>query len=429
MRVGIVGAGITGLALTHHLAERGIDCVTLEASDEPGGVIRSAPVDGVVTERGPQRLRLTPGIEELVEAAGISDAVIEAEELPLLVYADGRLGEVPFDLDTFVGTDLLSWPGKLRLLAEPLTRAGRGEETIEQVFRRKFGDEAYRNVFGPLYGGIYGSDPGEMPARHALAGLLEREADTHSLLRAFLQRVGGGRSFPPASFDEGLQQLPRALTERYDSRVRLDAPATAIDETDEGYRIDTHEGSDFVDQVVVTSAAPVAADLLSNVASGTDALTDLTYNRLAMVYLQADLATEALGYQVGYDEDLHTLGVSWNAKMFDRDGLYTAFLGGMHEPEILENADERLGEIAATEFEQVTGAAASVLDVNRLDRGFPAWDATWDKLDRVETPPGVHLATNYAARMGIPSRVREAAALAQQIETAMEGQAVATEAD
>ncbi|MFB6311197.1 MAG: NAD(P)-binding protein, partial [Salinirussus sp.] len=97
MRIGIIGAGITGLALTHHLARRGIDAVTLEAADRPGGVIRSDEVDGIVLERGPQRTRLTPEVKELVSAAGVGDAVIEAPELPVYVYVRGQLCEVPFD--------------------------------------------------------------------------------------------------------------------------------------------------------------------------------------------------------------------------------------------------------------------------------------------------------------------------------------------
>ena len=38
MTVGIVGAGITGLALAHYLGERGADSVAFEAASDPGGV-------------------------------------------------------------------------------------------------------------------------------------------------------------------------------------------------------------------------------------------------------------------------------------------------------------------------------------------------------------------------------------------------------
>ncbi|MDY6780032.1 MAG: NAD(P)-binding protein, partial [Halobacteria archaeon] len=35
--MGIVGGGITGLSLTHYLSERGVDSVTFEKTERPGG--------------------------------------------------------------------------------------------------------------------------------------------------------------------------------------------------------------------------------------------------------------------------------------------------------------------------------------------------------------------------------------------------------
>ena len=87
----------------------------------------------------------------------------------------------------------------------------------------------------------------------------------------------------------------------------------------------------------------------------------------------------------------------------------------MKNPELLEESDETLGDIAATEFADVMGTDAEVLSVRKLHRGFPAYDASWDALDEFETPDGIHLATNYTARMGVPSRIREAKALAGQL--------------
>lgn len=418
MRVGIVGAGITGLALTHHVAKRGIECVTLEAADEPGGVIDSERTDGVVTERGPQRMRRTPAIDELIAGCDLEGSIIEAPDLPLYVYADGSLGEVPFTPRGFRRTDLLSWQGKLRLLAEPLTRRGRADESVAAIFRRKFGDEAYRNLFGPLYGGIYGSDPAAMPARHALSRLLDRERELHSLLRALARQMGQGRQFPPLSFEGGLQTLPRALADRYADRVRLGTPATGLAKTRDGWAIDTPDGDEIVDRVVVTAPASDTAALLEDLATGVEGLRSLTYNPLALVFLQSELTKPGMGYQIGYGEDLHTLGVTWNASLFGRDGLYTAFLGGMHEPDLVKTSAERLGGIASREFERVTGASATVLDVHRLERGFPAWDDSWDGLDALSTPEGIELATNYTARMGVPSRVREARAIAARLDGA-----------
>jgi oxygen-dependent protoporphyrinogen oxidase len=431
MRVAVVGGGITGLALTHHLADRGVDAVTFEASDQPGGVIRSRHVEGRVVEVGPQRMRLTPGVGALVEDVGIAGEVVEAGEKPLFIYADGKLREAPLDVGTFLGTGLLSWQGKLRMLAEPLTRRGMPQETAAGLFTRKFGREAYERFIGPLYGGIYGSDPAEMPAAYALEGLLEREREAGSFLRAFRKRVGQGQQSPPVSFEEGNQRLPRALHESHADRIRLETPVTDVRPVDgdreaatsasadaDGrarYRVETPEATHAVDHVVVTTPADVAADLLDGVVEGAAGLAELTYNPLAMVHLLAESDREGFGYQVALGEDLHTLGVSWNASMFDREDLYTVFLGGMHEPRMVDRPEDEIGRIATEEFTAVMDAPAELLNVTTRERWFPAWDRSWDALAGFETPEGVHLATNYTARMGIPSRVREARELADRL--------------
>ena len=437
MRVVTVGAGITGLALTHFLAERGVDTVALEARETAGGVIQSRPVDGTVAEVGPQRMRATPGVRELLDAAGVGDDLVTAGNGSLFVYADGQLRAAPTSLDAFLRTDLLSWPAKLRLLAEPLTRPGVDQETVADTFTRKFGQQAYERFIGPLYGGLYGSDPAEMPAAFALSGLMEREAEAGSMLRAFLERVGQGDKAPPATVDGGLQRLPEALAAAYSDRVHLDEPVTGVRPTtnapveaagtvvaatDGGattgntYTVETAEDTYEADHVVVTAPGDAAGELLAGLAPGADRLRELTYNPLALVYLRSETEpAEGLGYQVSYQEDLHTLGVSFNGVLFDRDDLCTVFLGGMHEPDILERSDDRVGEIARQEFEQATDTGATVLDIERRERWFPAYDHSWWGTEEVETPPGIHLATNYTARMGIPSRVREARGLADSL--------------
>jgi oxygen-dependent protoporphyrinogen oxidase len=424
VRVGVVGAGITGLTLVHHLREQTVDVVALEATDDVGGVIRSETVDGRLLERGPQRTRLTDDVAALVDDVGLHDAVLAGDpELPIYVYADGELGSVPFSVGTFLTTDLLSWRGKLRLLAEPLTAAGSEAEMAAELFSRKFGREAYENVVGPLFGGIYGSDPAEMPAGYAPSALLTLEARAGSLLKPALKRALENERPPPLSFDGGLQRLPRAIYEANAGAVDLARPVEAIEEASDGFRLVTPDGMEIVDRVVVTTPADVSADLLDDLApDAAGRLRDLNYNRLAMASLQADVDRGGFGYQVAHDEELRTRGVSWNGPLFgpdgagapDREGVFTAFLGGMTDPEILDEDDETIGRVAVEEFEQVMGVEPAVLDVTRLERGFPAWDTSWRALDGFEVPGGIQFATNYTDRMGIPGRLRQAERLAEQ---------------
>jgi oxygen-dependent protoporphyrinogen oxidase len=414
MTVGIVGAGITGLSLVHHLEERGVDAVAFEASEVPGGVIRSTRVDGRVLEHGPQRTRLTPGIEALVEACGLEGDLRTADtDLPLYVYADGRLREVPFSPRAFLSTDLLSVRGKVRMLAEPLTDGARDDETAADYFTRKFGPEAYRNLVEPLFGGIYGSDPEEMPGKYALRTVRRMERSGSLVRAAVRRRLDGKERDPPVSFAEGMAQLPRALSECHADRVHLGTPVEGVAADGDGYRLDTADGSHRVDHVVVTTRADVAAGLLDTVdPSSASALRRLNYNPLAYVHLHADADCRGYGYQVRHDEGLQTLGVTWNASLFDRDGVYTCFLGGMSAPGMVDRSDEELGHIASEEFEAVVGEPADVLGVTRHHRGTPAYDGSWTAMEDVDPPDGITLAANYAGRMGVPARVREAKRLA-----------------
>ncbi|MGA9399216.1 protoporphyrinogen oxidase, partial [Haladaptatus sp.] len=361
---------------------------------------------------------------ELIADLGLEDEVIEAGDTKLFVYANGALRRAPFSIEEFGTTDLLSWRGKLDVLEEPQTDPVDPEETAAEMFTRKFGEEAYENLIGPLFGGTYGSLPHRMPVKHSLSGVIRMEEKYGDLLTPVLKRaMADGSSAPAMTFEEGVQRLPEALYDVHEENAHLETPVTEIREQGEEFVLETDDESLDVDDVVVTAPADVSADLLSNLSDAAESLRTLNYNPLAFVHLRADSDRDGFGYQVRHDEGLDTLGVSWNASMFGRtgkaengeSGVYTVFLGGMKNPGLLEESDGTLGEIAATEFADVMGSDAEVLSVHKLHRGFPAYDESWDALDEFETPDGIHLATNYTARMGVPSRIREAKALAGQL--------------
>lgn len=416
--VGVVGAGITGLALTHYLADRGLDVVTFESGSEPGGVVRSSRTDGRVLEYGPQRTRLVPAVAALVDELGLrADLLVGDDDLPLYVYADGRLREVPRSLPTFLRTDLLSWRGKCRLLAEPLTAPGQPDERAACLFARKFGLETYRNVIEPLFGGLYGSDPADMPAEHSLSRLLALEQRKGSLLRAAVDRLlRGGETPPPVSFDAGLQTLPEALYEAHRPYIHLNATVSSIEAGAEGYVLSAGGRTVTVDEVVLTTPASAAATILADLEGATAApLRELTYNSLVLAFLEADARAEGFGYQVRRDETLSTRGVTFNESLFGREGVYTVYLGGTSDPGAVDRSEADLAALARREFRTVLDADADVLEVAKLPDVIPAFDTSWAALEDVSLPDGVTLAGNYTARIGIPGRLRQARTVADRL--------------
>lgn len=417
MRVGVIGGGLTGLATVCELRERGVDAVCFEASEEPGGVIRSRALYDTIVELGPQRLRAGGIVEEYLQLLDLDDELLVADDLPIFVYAEGKLREVPFGVRAMLRTDLLSWRAKARLLLEPITRPAKPGESVAEYFTRKLGPEAYERAIEPLLGGLYGSDPARMPTDFALRPIMRQERGRGTLSRLAWRRLRSSDERPPPAVPEaGMQALPQRLYEAHTESVHLETPVDSVEAIDAGYRLHTAERTLDVAHIVVATDAPSASSVLRDLDDElADRLASLRYNPLALVFVRASVDRAGMGYQVNRQEPLHTLGVSWNGVAFGRDELQTVFLGGMHEPDLVEVSDERLQAIATEEVESVLGVEGEALGVHRIRPGMPAYDDSWDAIRELDTPTGLHLVGNYTDRVGIPGRLRQAREVATHI--------------
>ncbi|MFB6094467.1 MAG: protoporphyrinogen oxidase [Halanaeroarchaeum sp.] len=408
MTVGVIGAGMSGLAVTHHLVERDVPVRTFEAAAEPGGVVRSFEVDGRVLEAGPQRLRRSKPVDDLITQLGLEDAVIEGdEEQPLYAYYDGALREMPLSVRAAIRTDLLSWRGKLRVLLEPLTAGPTPGETVEEFLTRAFGQEAATRFAGPLYSGLYGTDPDDMYVEHSLGRALETFGIDGSILLAVARRLLADGERPPiVSFERGVQTLPNAIYETHETRIALDSPVTAVEPDGDGYRIVTAGSETVVDGVVFTTPAPTTATLLASIdAEAAATVGEFNYNPIGVVHLESDFDGVGHGFHV-VDEGFETTGCTWNASMLGRDGVFTAYVGSGN-PSFLAADHGVIGRRAADEFETVTGAEASVLNVDVVRPGMPAYDRSWRALSDLSLPPDVEIASAFTERAGVVGRLAD----------------------
>ncbi|MGE0158302.1 MAG: protoporphyrinogen oxidase [Gemmatimonadales bacterium] len=414
--IAVVGGGITGLALGWELASLGEDLVVLEATGRVGGVIRSAEVEGRVLDFGPQRLRLTRGVAEMVGALGLDRELLTApSDLPLYVFARDRLRRVPRSIGAFATTDALSTGAKLRALLEPLTGGARPTESVAEYFTRKLGRELYQSLAGPLYGGLYASDPADMEVGLSLAHTLREMGVGRSLVLRLLRAGGRLRGPAAVSFARGLDALPMALQRSLGAKVVVDSPVRSLTRRGAGWRVESDRGVFDATAVVLTTPAEVTAALLSRAAPSTAAaLAQLRYNPLAVVHVAAEAPVRAMGFQVALSERARVLrGVTFNECLFGRRDLCTAYLGGSTHPEVERMRDDELGAAAVRELHACTVRDARVLSVGRAR--MPAWDRSWRALERVELPEGVHLAANWWSRPGVVGRLAEAKRLARAL--------------
>ena len=159
----ILGGGIAGLSAAWQLQQTGIRYTLIETSNRLGGMIQSRHFDGFVAEGGPETfITRKPELWNLALQLGLEDRMepIKSETSGAAVLHNGKVMPVPLSPLLFLTTSLLSWRGKLRMMAEPFisARTDDGDETLANFARRRLGSEASERLIAPILSGIYNSD-------------------------------------------------------------------------------------------------------------------------------------------------------------------------------------------------------------------------------------------------------------------------------
>lgn len=424
--VAIIGGGISGLATHHFLQQQGVESTVFEAAPNPGGVIQTTLEAGRILDHGPQRTRRTPIVQTLIDSIDLNERIIEATDRPLYMYHDETLRRVPTSIASALTTDLLSVRGKLRILAEPLREVEpRPGESVLDYFIRTMGQEFAERIGGPLYAGLYASDPTEMPVEHSLARALDRVGVEGSLV-AYAIRKTMRRQSPPQmiSFDDGMAVLVNRLATTYRDCIRLETPVRELTAVDPGYRVRTADGTQTIDHVVLATQAPTVGQLLSGVDDRlAKQFTALTYNPIIVVHLQAERTLHGAGFQVSWGNSSVIRGATWNCSLFPgaslgRDGIYTVYLDA--DRVNMTDSKEAIGNRAARAFEAITELPVAPLDVTIVRPGMPAYDRSWDGLLDQDTKSGLHLCTSALDRAGISGRLAHARSVASKVAANLE---------
>jgi len=289
-RIAVVGAGITGLAAANRLLEPGAGpppTVTIfEAGPRAGGIVTTfRGADGLVLEDGPDSfLTEKPAALALIERLGLGERVIGTNPAyrSSFVLTGGRLEPTPAGFQLlapvralpFLRSPILSLPGRLRALAEPLVPARTREagaivdESLAAFVRRRFGPELLSAIAQPMIGGIYGADPERLSMLATFPRYLRLEAEYGSVLAGLRRGPAAPASGPRyglfASLAGGMQELVDALAARLPvGALRTGAPVTGLAREDGSWVVATPAGHERFDAVIVTLAAPAAGRLVA----------------------------------------------------------------------------------------------------------------------------------------------------------------------
>ncbi len=391
MRLAIIGAGISGLTTAFYLARlRPEWSLTLyDAGPRPGGTMQTADVSGFRFEAGGNGfLTNKPDTLRLIEDSGAGALVMPSSDLARkrFIFDGDAMHRLPESPPAFLKTRLLSWPQKLRVLAEPLVPAKRdeAEETLQQFGYRRVGRGLTDVFLDAMTAGIYGTTPDRVSVNAAFPLVVSLEREHGGLFRGMLARrkrqAGPGGVL--TSFAGGVATFIDHLQRVTPAEWRMGDPVRCVRREGQGFRVESAAGVGHFDRVVVAAQAHAAAAMLADLDPElARELGGIEYTPIAVVGLGYRSLAEPLdgfGLLTTSAARAPVLGILWDSSIFpDRapPGCKSlrVMIGGQRSPGLVEQDDAGLLATAREGVSRIMGVSQDpdVCFVQRWDRGIP----------------------------------------------------------
>ncbi|HEX7071451.1 MAG TPA: protoporphyrinogen oxidase [Rhodothermales bacterium] len=446
-RIAVIGAGIAGLTTAWELQSAGHEVAIFEASDRPGGVIRSERRNGYLVEYAPNSIQPNETVRGLIDAVGLTTAVTVANPLQKnrFVVRGGRLRPIPLSPGGLLRSDLFTWHGKARLLAEPFVRKARENESVASFVRRRVGQEFLDYALNPFVAGVYAGDPERLSMRHAFPRMVALEQNHGSLVRGMIasrraarKRGAGAPSRELISFRDGIGMLPNRIAERLSPAVRFNSPVDAIARDESGWRLETRTATPDERFEAVVACLPYYR-LSALGLPESSRWPEVTYPPLTVVWLgytRADVAHPLDGFGVLVPEverEVQILGALFSSTLFpgrapDGTVLITVFLGGMRHADAAYLEEDKAIAQAASDVAQLLGISAPprFKEAVHWKKAIPQYGLhhqdVLDALDGAERRhPGLFFAGNYRGGISVVDTITNACATASRVTASLAG--------
>ena len=453
--VAVIGGGISGLSVAFWLLQNGIDTIVFEQTSRAGGVIKSESVDGYLVDHAANcLLNYLPEVNTLCDMVGVREEQSYRSEAARNRYLlkNGRPVRFPHGPLEFIGTNLWSMWGKVRLLSEPLIPRSRSgeDETVSHFIRRRFGRETLDYIVEPFVGGSYAGNPSQLSLKSTFPMLYAMEQRYGSLIiGAVLKRLRGSRASCPMhlfSFRQGMETLPRGICRYLGNRFIPNSRVAEIriNESNENYRFEirvagsgqytTHNAN----AVVIATPAIDAARLISPIDPlSSRILEGIEYSPMAVVYtgFKRDSVRhplDGIGCMIPSKEGGSILGTLWSSTIFSErapEGMValTNYLGGKRQPEMVDKTDEELMHLTMTDLKRIVGinSPPAFVHIVRHKQALPQYSIGHQDIiktleglqDRI---PGLFFAGNYLSGISVRDCISHGTRLASRIAKKLE---------
>jgi oxygen-dependent protoporphyrinogen oxidase len=386
VEVAIVGGGIAGLACATELARSGIDVLVLEEASRVGGPAETRRIQGFMLERGPNTVRGTPELEELIQQVGLD--VQQARRGPPYIVSNGRLLRLPPPLRQVLKGEPLPFRGWLQLLGEPFRRSHPGPRTVQDFVRQRLGRLVAERLADVMTLGVFGAPADRVGFESAFPELAERLEHHRSLVSAAIAGLTRRRGQTPRSglisTNEGLGAIPLGLAKALGERVRVDTPVQRVAQGSEGFELTVGMRGEarITSRHVVLAVAPQIAGRLLEEPRITRILrayrsTPQTLASFALDDAECAARWKGFGFLAPTRERLPLIGCLFPSAMFEGRApegnmLLPVFVG----PALVDATDATIAAEIAPILQRLLGAATlpTLLDAARYPLGITLCD-------------------------------------------------------
>lgn len=469
-KVLIVGGGIAGLAAAVHLKAgakahgKTVEVQLLEKNGRIGGKILTEKHENFLIEGGPDSF-----LPEKIWTVNLAKHLgLEPDLLPsndqfkgTFIYSGSQLHSLPEGVMLMVPTsfwpmaksNLISWPGKLRMGMEVFVpkRKIKEDESLASFVTRRLGRECLEKIAEPLVAGIHTSNPDNMSVLATFPRFVQMEQKsgslilgmvdsmkhrTHAMHNAPSPKAGQTKMTFSMSFKNGMQTLSQACAEYIGpDSIRLGAAVKAVEPKNKGYAVILDNGETLeTDHVIIASAAYDTAEMVK----GFDQTLAAQLNKIewsssatvSIAFQKGDVKVplDGFGFIVPRIEGRRInastySSIKWICRAPDDKILIRIFVGGGHHEELVRDLDDGgMVNMVLEELDGILGLKADVQfsKVYRWFKGMPKY--TVGHLDRISlldrmlsVHPGLHVIGCSYKGIGIGDCVHEAQIAAEKI--------------
>ncbi len=452
----IIGGGLSGLTVAHFLQklQPGAKICILEKNSSPGGAIRSFHQDGYLAEWGAHGfLDNAEASRELLVDTGLDK---EAQKAPLdefvrYVCLNGKLNLIPQNPKKIIGSNLISLPAKLRVLADLWKKPRPEEQTVADWAAYRFGSSLLPFVDAVLTG-TYAGDLNRLSIDAVFPGIRELELEKGSVIRGVLQKRKGAREKQqtepkkklPAmiSFPQGMGRLPEVLAA--DKNLLCSLEVKSIHKNENGWEVRTSDQNYRAASIVLALSVNQSLTLLKNGSGLTkdepplESIPEARIVTIAMGFGETADIPFGFGYLAPEQEKRFAMGALFSTHMFPGRApkghmLLEALVGGRRHPEKLQLDDDVLVQKTYNDLRQLIHLPDPPIftKVLRPDHGIPQLEIGYPKLlswrnRLVESNKGLYVCGFGWEGIGINDMTKSAKKVAESIAAGKTG-AVETE--